>query len=395
MDGTELARLLSDIESDRVELTSSTKDKDKFCEAICAYSNDMPNHGAPGYLFINADPAGNAGSTPITDQLLQDLASLRSDGNIQPLPVMNVQKWQLGGGEMAVVEVYPSDIPPVRYRGRIHIRVGPRRAIASASEERILAERRADRGRTWDTRPCRDAALDDLQLDLFTGTYRNFALDASVLAENTRDLTVQMASLRFFDLRAACPTHAGVVLFAKDVLSHVPGAYVQYVRYSSQGEDGDVLEERRFDGDLLTIMRGLDGWAESVATARPVRAAAGAAERIVFDYPPKALHELLMNAVIHRNYESSTTPLMVNHFSDRIEISNPGSLYGDLTSQDFPRGTAYRNPVLAEAAKTLGFVNRFGRGIELAQSLLKRNESAPAEFTIGQNHFLATVWRRV
>src|SRR5688500_16507641 len=74
-------------------------------------------------------------------------------------------------------------------------------------------------------------------------------------------------------------------------------------------------------------------------------------------HPPVALHELFINSVIHRNYDGSTTPASINHFSDRIEIQNPGSLYGDLTKDQFPDGTAYRNPVLAEAAKTLGFAN--------------------------------------
>jgi len=77
-----------------------------------------------------------------------------------------------------------------------------------------------------------------------------------------------------------------------------------------------------------------------------------------------------------------------------IEIHNPGSLYGDLTKQQFPDGTSYRNPVLAEAAKTLGFANRFGRGIALAQDLLKKNGSPPLEYVVGENHLVMIVRRR-
>jgi ATP-dependent DNA helicase RecG len=101
-----------------------------------------------------------------------------------------------------------------------------------------------------------------------------------------------------------------------------------------------------------------------------------------------------MNAVIHRNYEDSITPILINHYNDRIEIQNPGGLYGDLTPEQFPDGTAYRNPILAEAAKVLGFVNRFGRGIHVVQSELRRNGSPPAEFDPRPNFFLATVRRR-
>jgi ATP-dependent DNA helicase RecG len=82
---------------------------------------------------------------------------------------------------------------------------------------------------------------------------------------------------------------------------------------------------------------------------------------------------------------------MINQFTDRLEILSPGGLYGDLTAEQFPRVTAYRNPVIAEAAKVLGFVNRFGRGIDVAQADLAHNGSPAAEFNVQINHFLVTV----
>ena len=64
------------------------------------------------------------------------------------------------------------------------------------------------------------------------------------------------------------------------------------------------------------------------------------------------------------------------------------------TPEQFPRGTSYRNPVLAEAARTLGFVNRYGRGIAIAQAELRKNSSPEARFELGANYFLVTVGRR-
>jgi ATP-dependent DNA helicase RecG len=393
MDHVELEALLKDIESDRVERTVSLNDTTKFGEAICAFANDMPNHNRPGYLFVGCNPDGTSNGSAITDQLLQNLSAIRSDGHVQPLPTMNVQKWPLGGGEMAVVEVFPSDQPPVRYKGRIHIRVGPRRAIANEGDERRLMEKRVDRTKTWDARPCYGASLDDLALDLFMVNYRLQAVAREVLAENNRSVEIQLASLRFFDLKNQLPTNAGVLLFGKDPVSFFDGAFVQYVRYEGDSQAADVALERRFSGDFLTLLRELDQFTDEVAGAKPI-AISDTAERIVFDYPPKALHELLMNAAIHRNYDGSTTPIMISHYSDRIEILNPGGLYGELTPEQFPLGTAYRNPVLAEAAKTLGFVNRFGRGIGLTQELLKRNGSSELSFSLQPSFFLVSIKRR-
>lgn len=294
---------------------------------------------------------------------------------------------------MAVVEVLPSDLPPVRYRGLVWVRIGPRRAVASEADERVLTERRAVLARTWDARPCPDASLADLSLDLFAVSYRPHAVAREVIDENHRAIEQQLAALRFFDLKTACPTHAGVLLFAKDPLFFFSGAYVQYVRYQGLTQAADVVRERRFSGDLLSVMRGLDELAAELAGARPIALKEGG-DRTVYDYPPRAMHELLMNAVIHRNYDGTTSPVMINQFDDRVEILSPGALYPDLTPEQFPDGTSYRNPILAEAAKVLGFVNRFGRGVHIAQDELLRNDSPRAVFEARYNRFLAVVRRR-
>lgn len=393
MNRDEVLRLMADIESHRVERTVSLSNTDKFAQAICAFANDMPHDRQPGYLFVGVRDDGVPSGADISDQLLQNLSGIRSAGNIQPLPAITVQRLQTARGDVAVVEVLPSDLPPVRYRGQVWIRVGPRRGIANEQEERILAERRVTVARTWDARPCAEAGLDDLALDLFLVGYRQFAVAPEVIEQNHRELAEQLAALRFYDLRADRPTYAAILLFGKDPLFFVPGAYVQYVRYSGPSQADEPLRDRRFSGDLLSVLRGLDQLAEDVAEGRPV-AAQGLSERMAYDYPPRALHELFVNAVVHRNYDGSSTPVIINHFEDRIEILNPGSLFGDLTPEQFPRGTSYRNPILAEAAKTLGFVNRYGRGIAIAQSELKQNESPEARFELGVNHFNVIVPRR-
>lgn len=379
-------------ESDRVELTESFKKFDKFGEAICAFANDLPKSGKPGYLFVGALPDGRASGEAVTDELLRQLADMRNNGNLLPPPRMNVQKLALGGGDMAVIEVFPSDLPPVRYKGQVWVRVGPSRRVATESEERDLSERRAALARTWDARACHEAALDDLVLDLFVLSYRPFAVSRRIIRENHRPIEDQLAALRFYDRRARCPTNAGVLLFSAQSRAFFPGAYLQYVRYAGDSASSEVLREREIAGDLLTVMREIDGLANEIAGSRPISTGQGTAERVVYDYPPRALHELLMNAVIHRSYESNT-PILLSHFADRIELTNPGGLYGDLTPEEFPSATAYRNPVLAEAAKVLGFVNRFGRGIVTVEDELRHNGSPPPVFSPRANHFHVKVER--
>ena len=68
---------------------------------------------------------------------MKNLDAIRSDGNVLPQPVINLTHFNFDDGDVAVVEVLPSDLPPVRYKGRVWIRVGPRKGIANEQEERI------------------------------------------------------------------------------------------------------------------------------------------------------------------------------------------------------------------------------------------------------------------
>jgi ATP-dependent DNA helicase RecG len=132
----QVQEVLTSTEADRIERTRSVTNTTKFREAICAFSNDMPGHGKPGYLLIGIEDDGSLSpNVPITDDLQKQFAAYRDDGHILPQPMMSVFKQSHpSGGEFLVVEVQPSEIPPVFYDGRVHIRVGPRRATASEAE---------------------------------------------------------------------------------------------------------------------------------------------------------------------------------------------------------------------------------------------------------------------
>jgi ATP-dependent DNA helicase RecG len=385
----ELVELLADLESDRIERTESVGNTNKFAEAITAFANDLPNHGVPGYLVVGAKDDGGLGGLTVTDQLLQNLAALRSDGNIQPLPAINVAKFSFPAGDLAVVEVHPSDLPPVRYKGQVRVRVGPRKAVASEQEERILTAKRIAHARTFDALPCLGSDLGALATDMFRINYLPLAIAEDVLAENHRDLETQLASLRFFDSGKRCPTNAGILLFGKNPLEWLPGAYIQFLRLEGASLVDDVLVDKSLSGDLLTVLRELEALIELYVEQRPVSRSA-LQEQTVSEYPVVALRELTMNAVLHRSYES-TAPVRVYWFSDRIEIQSPGGLYGEASPENFPRQNSYRNPILAEAMKTLGFVNRFGRGVVRAQNALAKNGNDPADFEFDHGYFRVVI----
>ncbi|QVL48378.1 MAG: ATP-binding protein [Thiocapsa sp.] len=156
-----LEAMLADLESDRVERKESLKGKapDTVREAVCAFANDLAGHGTPGVVFIGARDDGTPVGLDITDELLRQLADIKTDGNIAPPPTLLVEKRHLQGKALAVITVWPCDTPPVRCRGRVHVRWGPRRGLASAQDERILNERRRHRDRPFDVQAVPSATI--------------------------------------------------------------------------------------------------------------------------------------------------------------------------------------------------------------------------------------------
>ena len=238
-----IRKLLADLESDCVERTISTTNTDKFGQAICAFANDLPNNNRPGFLILGAEDNGKIHPLQVTDELLKNIAAIRTDGNIQPQPSMTVQKVSLEEGDIIVVEVHPAKFPPVKYKGRIWVRIGPRRGIANEDDERRLYEKRAANITTFDAMPCIGATLDDLDLAVFKQQYLPKAIPEDVLQEDKRDVEWQLQSLGFFDKRYNCPTYAGILFFGKQVEHFLPGAYIQYVRFSGKGRAGEIKNE--------------------------------------------------------------------------------------------------------------------------------------------------------
>ena len=377
----ELQKIIAIDEGFRIELTTSTGNMDKFQEAICSFANDMPGSGKKGYLLIGVLDDGKISGMKVDDALMKRISGIRSDGNILPLPVMTTEKVQTDEGDVLVVEVTPSFDTPVRYRGRTFIRIGPRRDIASAEEERILAERCAASLPTFDTRPCREATIDDIDTDTIIKEYLPKAIDSETLATDKRPPKEQLASLRLFNMQWNCPTYAALILFGKNPRYFMPGAYIQFVRFKGETNGGEILNERRFEGCLYNILPQLENFIrDGIVTKRPVPISI-LREKDVRNYPYKVLRELMMNAVMHRDYQANM-PTRLYQYDSHIEIMNPGGLYGQARPENFPHVNDYRNSVVAEMMKNLNYVNMFNHGVSEVQDLLKENQSPAAEFNV-------------
>lgn len=394
----ELLKLIDETESDLAERKETWKGDapEKGRQAICAFANDLPDHRRPGVLFVGVRDNGTPSNLLITDELLQTLGSIKTDGKILPPPTITVEKRLLKGAEMAVVTVQPADAPPVLYDGRIWIRLGPRRGIATVQDERILNERRKYRDLPFDLQTVPSSTLDALSRVMFEGEYLTNAFASDILAANERSYEQRLSACRMIaQVDNPIPTVLGLLVLGKSPRDWLPGAYVQFLRIRGAEWSGPVVDEAAIDGPLGQIIRRLDEKLDA-HNEMTVDITSHATEIRSAQYSRAALQQLTRNAIMHRTYEGTNAPVRVYWFDDRIEIHNPGGPFGAVTAENFgqPGITDYRNPHVAEAMKVLGFVQRFGIGIATAQSELRKNGNPPAEFQVQSSAVLAIVRRK-
>lgn len=395
----ELLQIIEDDESDRVEFKESLSGDDapvKIREAICAFANDLPNHEEPGFVFVGVKKDKTIVGLRVTDELLRQLADMKTDGNIVPPPSLTVEKRVLGGQDVAIVKAEPSNSPPVRYKGMIHVRTGPRRGIATAQDERILNEKRRYGDRPFDLYPIPTSSVSDLNLALFNYEYLPQAVSQEILEQNERTLNEQLAVTKMITAAdQPTPTVLGILTLGKNPQDFLFGAYVQFLRIDGDELTDEIIDSEEIRGAVSDQIRRLDD--KLIAHNRvSVDILSGPVEKRTSLYPLEALQQLTRNAILHRSYEGTNAPARVYWYNDRIEVVSPGGTYGDVTAENFGNLglTDYRNPNLAEAMRTLGFVQHFGMGIPIAKRLLAENGNPAPEFQIYDTFIIAKIYVR-
>lgn len=394
----ELLQEIETGEADRVELKEnlSGNAKESAREAICAFANDLPNYEKPGLLFFGVRNDRTIVGIQVTDELLQQLADMKTDGNIVPPPSLTVQKRMLQGKAVAIVTVQPSDSPPVRFKGAIRIRVGTRRDIATSQEERILNEKRRYGDRPFDLQPMPTSDISDLNLAQFEYEYLPQAFSSEVLAANDRSLNEQLAATKMIDAAdSPTPTVLGILTLGKSPQDFMPGAYVQFLRINGVEFTDEIIDSEEIRGAIPDLLRRLDD--KLFAHNRvAIDFTSSSIEKRTTLYPMEAVQQIVRNAILHRTYEATNAPVRVYWFNDRIEIFSPGGAFGMVTAENFgkPGFADYRNPNLAEVMRTLRYVQRFGLGIPMARRLLEEAGHPDLKFGVASSYIQATIRAR-
>ncbi|MFZ2975400.1 MAG: ATP-binding protein [Candidatus Moraniibacteriota bacterium] len=184
------------------------------------------------------------------------------------------------------------------------------------------------------------------------------------------------------------PTIAGYLIFANQNPQNTlqfERYKIRCVRFKGSGVASDIIDKADVVGtldeqiDLMEsfVLRNIKNSAEIVGTKRVER----------YEYPKKAVREILANAVIHRDYRITETYTQVNIFDDRIEVFNPGNLPPGVTVENIKDAQESRNRIIAARLNEMDYLEEYGRGIDIVFTLMSEWGLLPPIFKNSSNSF--------
>lgn len=213
-------------------------------------------------------------------------------------------------------------------------------------------------GLTWDRIIEEKASLEDID-EKAIYQFKRDALKAGRLPD-LRDLSVRevLSNLRLITRNGL--TRAAIVLFGKDPGEFYPNLFVKIGRFGNS--DIDLLFQEVCEGNLILMLPDVLEQLEKKFLIKPVRFE-GIHRIEELEYPVTALREILLNAVVHRDYLGSMTQIKV--YDDRLSVWNAGRLPEELTiAQLFQvHQSIPRNPLIAEVCYKAGYIDSWGRGV--------------------------------
>ena len=331
---------------------------------------------------INEDRTNNSIEVIGVDQVavlqekLSDLVSAQMSSVIRPeyFPILIMGKTVL----VACVPECPDQFKPCYYKpvgmpNGAYVRDGNTdRKITDEEMRRFLDNAKLSR---FDSTQAPDTNLDELSVDkiydLLTRMGQRTNRDARI-EEIDFNLLKNLGVADKFD-GSNFPTMAGFLIFAKEKpqLKRSFNRYIiRCVKYKGSNVATDIIDKADIDGTLNEqidvmkkfILRNIRTSAQIIGTKRVER----------YEYPEKAIREIVANAVIHRDYRITETYTQVNVFEDRLEIFNPGCLPPGVTLENIRDAQVSRNEIIAARLKDLDYLEEYGRGIDIVFTETKK-----------------------
>jgi ATP-dependent DNA helicase RecG len=371
----QLATLVREGEGPTLEFKRSTGELKEGMQTLCAFLN-----GFGGKVLFGVRPEGTIEGQAVSDQTLRDAA--QAANRFEPPAHLSIHRIKIKAGrELILVAVAGGvDMRPFTYEGRPYERVGSTtRRMPQAKYERLLVERGHPK-RRWENLPAEGLALKDLDRKEILRT-RELAIQQNRISPDTRPDIGEI--LDRLGLRAAgVLTQAAQVLYGKRFLPDYPQCLLKMGRFRGTEITGEIVDNRQEYMNAFAMVReGMEFLKRTMPLgARFPEGQIFREDR--FPIPLDALREILLNAVMHRDYSHYSGHVAIVVFDDRVEIRSYGRLPDGVTLRQLSGKHISKptNPLIAGAFHRTGAVEVWGQGTNRVIAECKRHGAALPRF---------------
>ncbi len=402
---TELTLLVQDIlahkcERQNIELKKASKGTpEKLYDTLSSFSNQTGG----GIILFGIDEKENYSITGVYDA--QDLQTKVTNQALQMEPVIrpvftiaDIDGHTVVSAEIAECNVFEK---PCFYKGAgrmrgSYIRVGE--ADLPMTEYEIYSYEVFKRKIQDELRVVERADIEDFSQDALTEYFIKLRHAKPNLAKQSNEKILQLQGITDHGQ----PTVAGIMMFGEYPQAFFPqlsitAMVVDGTEIGELGSNGErFIDNQRIEGTLIQMLEDtLTFVRRNTRNATIIDADGRRADRS--EYPMIAVREIILNALIHRDYSIHTdnSPIRVILYHDRLEVENPGGLYGRITINDLGKTAAdTRNPFIAGGLEVMiGTENRFS-GIPTIIHEMKKAGLSPAVFENKRGVFKVTLYNQ-
>ena len=405
----ELLAIMADLqahgcEADDLEVKTARGGTPKRLDAsLSAFANSRG-----GILIFGLDERRGYKAVGVHDaqQLQKDLAEL-AQSQMEPAVTVTISHEVVSGASLVVVEVeeLPPALKPSHHKGKdafegSYLRVG--NTNQRMTQYQVWGYLSARAQPTFDADPVRESSRADLD------TVRAEAYAERLRASHPRRLrgaTTLEESMRALHITTVDedgvirPTRAGLLMLGSYPQALEPQLVITFLQYAgmdehTKGPRGErFIDNRKFEGPIPDMLEeAVSHIMGRIGTAGLID---GLLTRDIPDYPRPAVREALLNAVAHRDYSAYMrgSQVQVRLFADRLEISSPGGLFGDVTLETLEVRQSTRNQRLMQLMEDHRLVDNRGTGIDGMIAEMRDAHLEPPRFSDDRSYFTVTFYR--
>jgi ATP-dependent DNA helicase RecG len=335
-------------------------------EALVSFAN-----ADGGAILIGVEDDGTITGIPHSEDDIQTmLKSIHTHVyKNQQLPLINANKLVLDGKTILYFSVNKGttmiyQLPDGRCVKRKD------RETMPASFDQIQFERQEIKSREYDSQFVDGANVTDLDVKLLQGIANQYIKGLSV------ERYLQQIGLAEYGQNGLRLKRAALLLFATDIDKWHPRCQVRFIKIMGNalevGEKYNVVSDDIIKGNIFELV--IKSW-EHLRSYLAYKTEFGADAKFVrkYIYPEDAVREAILNAIAHRDY-SSTNPIEIYIFNDRMEIKSPGALLSNLTIKNLYQlegSHESRNTLIAKVLRENDLMQELGEGMRRIFSLMQ------------------------